>query len=81
MGLSAVTNDFVSPNRAFVKWFEREFGNSPELAAAFVFQTCWKGPADAIVWEYVNKTGDKTFTEETFTKAANLILQEAKESI
>lgn len=59
---------------AFEKWFRHNFEGCPQAGASYLINCCMNGAKDSVAWEWLKKTGDKTFTPETFVKAAKLIL-------
>lgn len=61
---------------AFEKWFHINFKENIPAGAQYLYQCAAEGPADSIVWQWLDKTGDKTYSVETFVKAAKLILEE-----
>lgn len=58
---------------AFEKWFTINFKENIEVGADYIIH-CANGSSDSVVWEYLDKTGDKQYTRETFIKAAKLIM-------
>lgn len=59
----------------FEKWFQREYEKNPAAGAAYLFHCCANGPGDSVAWEYLEETGDKKFTAESFYKASQIILE------
>lgn len=67
---------------AFERWYTREFGQS-EVAGTYYLMASISGaplPPDSVIWTYLEKTGDKKYTLETFEKAHRLILEAAQTS-
>ncbi|MBA3755314.1 MAG: hypothetical protein H0X02_03385 [Nitrosomonas sp.] len=64
--------------RAFSKWFAETFKDDIDVGAAYLVHCCRNGPPEAMVWDYLDKTGDKTYTRETFYKAARIIFKESE---
>lgn len=60
---------------AFEKWFQREFAEHPDSGAEYLYNCCVLGGQESVVWDWLGKTGHKTYTKETFVKAAHLILE------
>lgn len=61
---------------AFNKWFKMQYEADPKAAISYLFQ-CTVLEQDSIVWDYLEKTGDTTYTNSTFEKAAKLIVEDA----
>ena len=64
---------------AFSSWFKRNFKDNVDDGARYLFGMAYGiGAPSSIVWDYLEKTGDKNYNEETFLKAAKLILDEGE---
>ena len=61
---------------AFEKWFQINFRENVTEGAQHLFECCRDGGSDSVAWDWLDKTGDKQFSNETFIKAAKLILEE-----
>lgn len=61
---------------AFIKWFQKSYSSCMEEGAMFLAQMAFHSTSHSPVWEYLEKTGDKEYTKETFLKASKLILEE-----
>lgn len=59
--------------RAFVQWFKRETKGDVALGAALLFDMVGHGPSDCIIWDVLKRTGDDTYTLDTFVKAAEIL--------
>jgi hypothetical protein len=59
---------------AFFNWFKKSFENDVETGAFYIFESCKSDRGGSIVWDLLQATGDKTFTSETFLKAAKIAL-------
>jgi hypothetical protein len=49
----------------------------PEVGAMYLYQCAKNGGSDNLVWDLLARTGDDPYTEQTFLKAAELVLREA----
>lgn len=64
----------VDEMSAFEKWFTLNFKENIEVGADYIVHCCAHGPSDSVVWDYLDKTGDRQYTRETFIKAAKIIM-------
>lgn len=63
------------PRSAFSRWLERESKGSTEHAAAILFGMMKQNPSsDNLVWDLLERTGQKTYDGLTFLKAAEIAL-------
>lgn len=62
---------------AFHAWFHHSFKDSPGEGAEYLLHCVRQGDPDNLVWEFLNRTGDETYSQESFVKAAQIILSEA----
>lgn len=60
---------------AYEKWLLNNFGDDIERAAHSLWMDTKNGPSDSSVWYYLEQTGDKQYTVETFRKAARLMFE------
>jgi hypothetical protein len=58
---------------AFEEWLKQSSSGDVETAAFILFDTA-RHPGSEIVWEYLDQTGDKEYSPNTFLKAARLII-------
>jgi len=65
---------------AFAKWFYGEFNSDPAAGANYLANLAFNS-SGGVAWEYLEKTGDKNYTPETFLKAANIVLAEMNDII
>lgn len=66
---------------AFEKWIKRESNNDPGRAAIMLRATLFSNPGrDNMVWDLLEATGDDSFSQETFLKAAEKICSEGQEN-
>lgn len=66
---------------AFHAWFYDRFNDRKEDGAQYLFQCAAHGDSDNLVWDFLERTRDKTYNADTFSKAADLILNEATEEL
>jgi hypothetical protein len=59
---------------AFEAWFQREFSDATD-GGKFLAHATQDAEASSIYWEYLERTGDTSYTLETFVKAARIILE------
>lgn len=64
---------------AFHAFFHSNFADNLEEGAMYLFQCAATGGPDNLIWAFLERTGDKNYTPDTFRKAAQLILDEAFE--
>lgn len=57
---------------AYHKWLFREYGHNRELLADQIMWDCTG--TNSMAFELLSVTGDKNFTPETFTKAADWVI-------
>jgi hypothetical protein len=60
---------------AFEKWFQQAYKDDPMSGAHYLYYCCTTGPRDSVAWSWLEKVGDKSYTADTFIKAAKLILE------
>lgn len=60
---------------AFEHWFRGAFADTPEQGAQYIYRCARDGGKDSLVFEYLEATGDKEWTPQTFMKAALLVLE------
>lgn len=62
---------------AFHAWFYGQFAEAPESGALYLFTCAQYGGKDSLVWGLLDRVGEKTYTDQTFLKAAKIVLAEA----
>lgn len=65
---------------AFHAWFHLNYATSLEAGAEYLYHCARVGPRDSVVWDLLQRTGDEEYTSDSFIKAAQLILTEAKKA-
>ena len=69
------------PMRAFANWAKAYFKDNPRALADYLIDCvksdCWKSGSAEMVWQLLEETGDTTYSEDTFLKAAELLISKA----
>ena len=75
--MSALKEEFKD---AFHAWFHLNFANHIEEGAEYLLRCAHVGSKDSVVWDVLQRTGADEYSWDTFMKAAQLMLQEAKKA-
>jgi hypothetical protein len=60
---------------AFMHWIQEHSGGDVLIAATWLREMIPDAPQSSEVWNLLEQTGDETYTNETFLKAARFVLE------
>ena len=61
--------------KAHVNWFKQTFGDNKQEGEFYLLDLA-KASSGSFVWDYLERTGDKEYNFDTFSKAYDLIMKE-----
>lgn len=64
---------------AFHHWIRQQSSGNRVIAAGILFQMSMHGPRDSIAWTFLEQTGDKSYTPDTYLRAADIALSKTQD--